>query len=171
MSVEVTCTYEPHAQLAVSEAELARIFESVLKAEGVTRACEVSVSVVLREGIRALNAAWRGIDAETDVISLECERPDDEDLAEGEVCELGDIALAPDVLAQQAAEFGLSAADETRLMAIHSLLHLLGYDHLEEAEAQRMEAREDALLAQVCGRELPHVEVTRHADEKREVSP
>ena len=117
------------------------------------------------ERIRELNAEWRGRDVATDVISLECERPDDPDLAPGEPCELGDIVLAPDYIARQAARFGTTAADEFRLLLVHGTLHLLGYDHLEDDEAEVMEAREDALLAL-----LPHdgatrpVTLTRHRE-------
>lgn len=50
-------------------------------------------------------------------------------------------------------------------MAIHSLLHLLGYDHIDEDDARVMEAREDELLALACGRELVHVATTRHDDD------
>lgn len=165
MSVALALDAEPGAELAVDEAELSRVFDLVLSEEGVERPCAVSVSVVGKRSMQALNREWRGVDAPTDVISLECERPDDPDLAPGEPCELGQIAMAPAVLAAQAVRFGTSAADETRLMAIHSLLHLLGYDHVEEGEARVMEAREDELWALACGRELAHVETTRHADD------
>ena len=73
--------------------------------------------------------------------------------------------MAPAVLAAQSARFGTTPADETRLMAIHSLLHLLGYDHIEERDARVMEAREDELLALACGREVVHVATTRHDDD------
>ena len=89
------------------------------------------------------------MDRATDVLSLECERPDDPDLAEGEPCELGDIVLAPAYIARQAAAFGTTPADESRLLLVHGLLHLLGYDHIEDDEAEVMEAREDELVALV----------------------
>ena len=165
MAADLFLECEEGVELAISEEELARVFDVVLAEEGVERPCGVSVSVVGEASMRALNAEWRGVDAPTDVISLECERPDDPDLAPGEPCELGDIAMAPEVLVRQAAQFGTSAADETRLMAIHSLLHLLGYDHIEEDEAQEMEAREDELLALACDARVGHVTLTRHHDD------
>ena len=73
--------------------------------------------------------------------------------------------MAPEVLAVQSTRFGTTPEDETRLMAIHSLLHLLGYDHIDEDDARVMEAREDELLALACGRELVHVATTRHDDD------
>ena len=165
MSARVSLACDDGVSLAIPEDELSRIFDHVLAAEGVGRPCEVSVSVVDEARMQGVNAEWRGVEAPTDVISLECERPDDPDLAPGEPCELGDIFMAPAVLARQARQFGTTAADETRLMAIHSLLHLLGYDHIEEDDARVMEAREDELLAEVVGRALGHVELTRHRDD------
>ena len=165
MSAEIELFCEEGASLAIDEAELARVFDLVLAEEGVERTCCVSVSVLGESSMQALNAEWRGVEAPTDVISLECERPDDPDLGPDEPCELGDIAMAPLVLAAQSARYGTTPEDETRLMAIHSLLHLLGYDHIDEADAAVMEAREDELLALACGRGLGHVATTRHADD------
>ena len=138
MSAEIELFCEEGASLAIDEAELARVFDLVLAEEGVERTCCVSVSVLGESSMQALNAEWRGVEAPTDVISLECERPDDPDLGPDEPCELGDIAMAPSVLAVQSARYGTTPEDETRLMAIHSLLHLLGYDHIEEADAAVM---------------------------------
>lgn len=165
MSAEIELYCEEGVELAIDETELSRVFDLVLAQEGVERTCCVSVSVLGRASMQQLNAEWREVESPTDVISLECERPDDPELGEGEPCELGDIAMAPEVLAEQSARFGTTPADETRLMAIHSLLHLLGYDHIEEADAAVMEAREDELLALACGRDLGHVATTRHADD------
>ena len=167
MAVELALAPEGLGGLAVDADELSRVFGLVLAHEAVDRPCVVSVSVADDEGMRALNAEWRGINAPTDVISLECERPDDPSLDLGEPCELGDIVLDPAYIASQAARFGTTAADETRLLAIHGLLHLLGYDHLEEDEARVMEALEDELLAQACGRPMAPVATTRHRGEVR----
>lgn len=150
---------------ALDEAELTRIFEVVLEQEHIERPCAVSVSIVCAKDMQEINLEWRGIDKPTDVISLECERPTDPDLAPNELCELGDIFMAPEVLERQAKEFGTSVADECRLMAIHSFLHLLGYDHIAETEAKIMEAREDALLALVCETTIGHVTLTRHTSD------
>ena len=150
----------------ITEDEMTQICETVLTQEGVERPCFLSLSVVDDETIKEQNLDWRGIDAATDVISLECERPDDPDLAPGEPCELGDILLAPDYIARQAARFGTTPADETRLLFVHGLLHLLGYDHLEDDEAEEMEAREDELLKLVpTDGTLDHVMITRHRED------
>ena len=154
-------------EFPLSEDELTSICDTVLAEEGVTRPCYVSVSVVDDGEMRDLNLEWRDKDAATDVISLECERPDDPDLAEGEPCELGDIVLAPAFIAEQAKRYGTTPADECRLLFVHGLLHLLGYDHLEEDEAVVMEAREDELVALVStDAHITRVEFTRHKEDE-----
>ena len=153
---DVTC--DEGVVFALGEEEVAAVCDRVLAEEGVTRPCMVSVSLVADERIRQINAEWRGVDAATDVVSLECERPDDPALAPGEPCELG---------ARQAAAFGTTEADESRLLLVHGLLHLLGHDHLDEASAEAMEAREDALLALVyTDGTLDRVVITRHREEE-----
>ena len=118
MSASVNLYCEDGVKLAIDERELSRVFDLVLAEEGVDRECCVSVSVLGERSMQELNAQWRGVESPTDVISLECERPDDPELAPGEPCELGDIAMAPEVLAAQSTRFGTTPADETRLMAI-----------------------------------------------------
>lgn len=149
---------------ALDAAELERLGLLVLGHEGVERPCSVSVSVVTDDAIAEINEQWREQARPTDVVSLECERPDDPDLAPGEPCELGDIILAPAYIAVQAKRFGTTPADETRLLAIHGLLHLLGYDHIEEADAVVMESLEDALLAEATAGRLDAVATTRHEE-------
>lgn len=160
---EYDLSFEAGVRAPLSEDDIAAACDLVLEREGVTRPCMVSVSVVSEERICALNGAWRDVDRPTDVISLECERPDDPALAPGEPCELGDIVLAPTYIARQAVSFGTTEADEFRLLLVHGLLHLLGYDHLDEEEATAMEAREEELLAELpCDAPIDHVVLTRH---------
>ena len=163
MSVEVDFVVEPDAAFPLDEAQVERVCECVLTEEDVTRMCYVSVTVVGEERIRELNRDWRGIDRATDVVSLECERPDDPDLAEGEPCELGDIVLAPTYIERQAREFGNTFDAEFTLLLVHGLLHLLGYDHVVDDEAEEMERREDELVSLILGgAALGHVTLTRH---------
>ena len=112
----------------------------MLAAEGVEREVEISLSYVDEDEMHGLNHEWRGIDRTTDVLSFECDSAFDEDIPADETLELGDIILAPQVIARQAPGFCNSPAGECRLM------HLLGYDHIEDDEAEVMEAREDAIL-------------------------
>lgn len=138
----------------------------VLRSEGVGRPCMVSVSIVGDARMRELNAEWRDQDRVTDVLSLECERPDDADLAPGEPCELGDIVLAPAYIEAQSARFGTTFADEVRLLLVHGALHLLGHDHLDDESAEAMEALEDDILRGVAtDGTLGHVVITRHRTE------
>ena len=150
----------------LSDAQVTTLVDAVLAHEGVERECYVSVSVVSDDDIARTNAEWRGVDAPTDVVSLECERPDDPDLAPGEPCELGDIVLAPAYIEAQAARFGTTFADECRLLLVHGALHLLGHDHLDDESAEAMEALEDEILsgAETDGT-LGHVVITRHRTE------
>lgn len=166
MPCDVDIFQDSEIPCAISEDEIVAICGKVLDEEGISRFCEVSVSVVADKRIHELNLEWRGQDRPTDVISLECERPDDPMLAEGEPCELGDIVIAPAYIARQAQELGTTEADETRLLLVHGMLHLLGYDHIEDEEAEVMEAREDELLALIrTDRALGNVTVTRHRGE------
>lgn len=120
--------------------------------EGIARPVEVSVSFVDDEEMRGLNRAWRDIDASTDVLSFECDSPFDEDIPEDEPVELGDVILAPGVIAAQAPQFDATPAEECRLMLVHGLLHLLGYDHLDDEEAAAMEEREAEILRELARR-------------------
>ena len=161
--VELDYVAEEGLSAALGEDELLEAIALVLREEGVTRPCSVSLSVVRDERMRELNLEYRGQDRATDVLSLECERPDDPDLAPGDPCELGDIVIAPAYIARQARDFGTTPADETRLLVVHATLHLLGYDHLDDEEAEVMEAREDELVSLLAtDGDLAGVRVTRH---------
>lgn len=113
---------------------------------------EVSVSFVDDERMAQLNEQFRGKQGPTDVLSFECDGLDDDfDLtigegAETEVFELGDIIIAPDVAQRQSELYGHSLEGEVSLLLVHGLLHLLGYDHIEDEEAEEMEARERELM-------------------------
>ncbi|HAM15743.1 MAG TPA: rRNA maturation RNase YbeY, partial [Eggerthellaceae bacterium] len=80
----------------------------------------------------------------------------------GMAFELGDIVIAPDVAQEQAPSYGLDFADETSLLIAHGLLHLCGYDHMQESEAELMEARERELLTEFWGRPFSRCAAERH---------
>ena len=169
MANEYDVAVEEGLAPALGEDEVGACCDRALERLGVERPCLVSVSFVSDERIRDLNRTWRGQDRATDVISLECERPDDESLAPGEPCELGDIVLAPAYVERQARAFGTTVADETRLLLVHGLLHLLGHDHLDDASAERMEALEEELLSLMPGDgTIDRVVLTRHREEGAE---
>ena len=135
--------------LDLTEQEVKRILVHVLADQDVSRPCEVSLSIVTNEEMQKVNAQWRGVDTSTDVISIECERPDDTDVGKGEIVCLGDIFLSPAYISEQAKHFQASLKDETTLLLVHAMLHLLGYNHIDDNEAQEMEALEDRLVAEL----------------------
>jgi probable rRNA maturation factor len=91
------------------------------------------------EAVRDLNVRFRGKDASTNVLSFPA--------GANAGRHLGDIALASGVCAREAAEQGKPLADHLRHLVVHGVLHLLGYDHAHDTEAERMEALERDLLA------------------------
>lgn len=167
--MSVLISNDANLDTLLSEDEARAIAAHVLAAEGVERDVEISLSYVDEDEMHELNRQWRDIDRTTDVLSFECDSAFDEDIPVNEVLELGDIILAPEVIARQAPGFGNDPVDECRLMLVHGLLHLLGYDHIEDDEAEEMEAREDALLRELAvqrGDDPSKVEVgpiTNHA--------
>lgn len=167
--MSVLISNDANLDTLLSEDEVCAIAAHVLAAEGVERDVEISLSYVDEDEMHELNRQWRDIDRTTDVLSFECDSAFDEDIPLDEVLELGDIILAPEVIARQAPGFGNDPAHECRLMLVHGLLHLLGYDHIEDDEAEEMEAREDALLRELAvqrGDDPSKVEVgpiTNHA--------
>ena len=106
---------------------------------------EISVTFVEAEEIRELNRDYRDNDKVTDVLSF----PQFDDLNDipdfGEIC-LGDVVICRDRAAEQAEEFGHSFEREIIYLFTHSILHLLGYDHMVEEEKQEMRAREEEVM-------------------------
>lgn len=123
----------------------------VLQAEGKPETSEVSVSFVDDDEIAQLNEEYRGKHGPTDVLSFECDNLDDEfscpEGIEEDIYELGDIIIAVDVAERQTKEFGTTFEEEITLLMVHGLLHLCGYDHIEDDEAEVMEAREAELIS------------------------
>lgn len=104
----------------------------------------LSLTLLDDEGIRAVNAAWRAKDEPTDVLSFPA---GDSPLPPGEPRPLGDLMVSVETTRRVAAEQGRSVEDELDLYLAHGLLHLLGHDHHRPAEAKRMAAAEESLLA------------------------
>lgn len=133
---------------------LGGVVQAALDAEGVDLACEVNILVTNDAGIHQVNLDMRGVDAPTDVLSFpmfELEPGDkptrsDADPATGLV-PLGDMCLSLERAEVQAKEYGHSTRRELAYLAVHSVLHLLGYDHLDEGPMKaRMRAREEAIM-------------------------
>ena len=146
-------------QRLVISANIRTCINAVLKAEGVTAKCEINVLVTDDAGIREINRTSRNIDSATDVLSFPMfelapgELPADwteyEDPDTGLV-PLGDMVISMEHMAAQAKEYGHSNRRELAYLVVHSMLHLLGYDHLDEGPQKRqMRAREEAILAEL----------------------
>lgn len=138
-----------------------RCIEATLSAEGVTAPCEINVLVTNDQGIHAINKASRNIDKATDVLSfpmfeLEAGNPPADWTAyldpESGLCPLGDMCISLERACAQAKEFGHSEKREVGYLTIHSMLHLLGYDHLDEGpQKAQMRTREEAIAASIPG--------------------
>jgi probable rRNA maturation factor len=137
-------------QLARTAAQAA-IAESAFPQLADERPVEISVTLTGDEQVRALNAQWRGKDKPTNVLSFPM--ADERDLSRANLAEaellLGDIILARGVCAAEAAEKGVSVEDHAAHLLVHGTLHLLGYDHHDERDAEDMEAREVRALARL----------------------
>ena len=122
---------------------LRRAIRETLASEGFSHRAEVSVTFVDNEGIHALNREYRKIDRPTDVLSFpQFDFYGGEELPEGdETVSLGDIVLSLERAEEQAREFGHSFSRETAFLTVHSVLHLLGYDH-ERGDAEDADMRE-----------------------------
>lgn len=127
-----------------------KLLQHAAKAEGVEQDSEVSVTFVDNEAIHEINKQYRDKDQPTDVISFAME-----ELGEGEVQiigegmprVLGDIIISTDRTKEQAEDYGHSFERELGFLAVHGFLHLLGYDHMTEADEKEMFSKQDAILA------------------------
>lgn len=122
------------------------VYRSVLetlRSEDIDFDCEVSLTYTDNDGIRELNRAHRNKDAATDVLSFPMFDPETEEIyaLDGAPAELGDIVISLERAKEQAEEFGHSFERETAFLCVHSVLHLLGYDH-ERSEEEDILMRE-----------------------------
>ncbi len=119
---------------------------AALSAEGINEPCEIGVTLTDDAGIHAVNREIRGVDAPTDVLSFPIDEPD---LDAG--CRyLGDMVLSLERTEAQSEEYGGGYAHECQYLTVHSVLHLLGYDHLDEGEEKtRMRSREKAVMKEL----------------------
>ena len=108
--------------------------------------CEISVTFVDMDEIHELNKEYRDVDRPTDVLSFPQFYDLEEEIPEvGEIC-LGDVVICKEKAEEQAAEFGHSFEREIIYLFVHSVLHLLGYDHMEDDEKACMRAREEQIM-------------------------
>ena len=125
-----------------------RAIKTALECENFDFDTMVSVTFTDNEQIREKNREFRDIDSATDVLSFPMYSMKDGDVpSPGEWCELGDIVLSLERARAQALEYGHSYERECAFLTVHSVLHLLGYDHVDsEAEEMRMRERQRVIM-------------------------
>lgn len=132
-----------------------RTIRTALAAEGLVAPCEVDVLLTDDDGIHEINRELRQVDRPTDVLSFpefeltpgQLPGPEDADPGTG-LIPLGDMVLSMERVSAQAREYGHSKRRELSYLVTHSVLHLLGYDHLDEGPMKaQMRAREEAIMA------------------------
>ena len=148
----------------INEEELAlakKVIEHILQKEGCPFDCEVNLTMTDNDGIQAVNKEFRDMDKPTDVLSFpncdfdtpgEFSQFRDEEIyfdcfnPENDYFVLGDIMISRDKMLAQAEEYGHGVTREYAFLIAHSVLHLIGYDHMEEEEAKHMEAKQNEYL-------------------------
>lgn len=146
--MNVTVLYE-YKEDNVKDIPLEALCLFVMKEMDCPESSDVTITFVSDDRIHELNRDYRGIDRPTDVLSFECDNVpfEGEAFDEAHEYELGDIIIAVDVAERQTREYGTTLEQELTLLTVHGLLHLMGYDHIEDDDAQIMEALEDKLIA------------------------
>jgi probable rRNA maturation factor len=140
------------ARAFVDRKLLRSVSRAVARQEGLNGRLALSIHLVDDAGIRDVNRQFRGVDAATDVLSFPLLQQLQPGSAEFTLppdlpAELGDVLISVERASAQAQEFGHSVKRELCYLLVHGLLHLLGYDHVEESERLEMRRREEAVLA------------------------
>ena len=139
--------FENTTDIKVNEELINSVIAESLRYEGVSDNCEISVTIVDNDEIHSINLKHRGIDRPTDVLSfplIDFEKetlPDD-----GSKIYLGDIIISIEKAEEQAKEYGHSLDREIGFLTAHSMLHLLGYDHMVEDEEKIMFKKQEEIL-------------------------
>ena len=162
MKSKINISFEyPSLQNLRFAAVIKKCILSTLTAEGIAIPVEINVFITNNRGIQGINLASRGVDAPTDVLSFPMFQfeagnpPADWDAyldPETGLCPLGDMAISLERAISQAKTFGHSRKREVGYLTIHSILHLLGYDHMDEGEEKaKMRSREEAIASTIAG--------------------
>lgn len=143
------------------EETLEKVIMLTLKEEGVNIPCEVSITFVDNDEIQEMNKEYRNIDSDTDVLSFPMlEYPKEkyykdtykeevfkDEFKDGENLVLGDIVISLEKAMEQSLEYNHSFIREVSYLTVHSVLHLLGYDHMEEDMKKIMREEEENILS------------------------
>lgn len=120
-----------------------KTINTALAFEKVDPKCEISVCLTDNEKIKALNSEFRSIDRPTDVLSF----PSGEYPSPASTVFLGDIIISLEKAAEQSSEYGTNLSEEVAFLTAHSVLHLLGYDHMTEEEEKIMFGKQDTIMS------------------------
>ena len=133
------------------EGLLNKAMNLVARLENLSENSEVDITIVTDEEIHVLNRDYRGVDRATDVLSFALDEGDDEPEILGAEAEhlLGDIIISAEKANEQAEEFGHGLNREIVYLAVHGMLHLVGYDHMVEDEKIVMRRREEEILREI----------------------
>ena len=160
--IKINLTYDfPTWRRPAISSVIRKCIYAVMEAQGVTVPCEINVLITNDSGIRQINNVTRQIDKPTDVLSFPMfdmkpgELPADWSAyvdPDSGLCPLGDMALSLERAISQADEFGHTVRREVGYLTIHSMLHLLGFDHLDDGPMKaQMRAREETIAAGIAG--------------------
>ena len=145
MLLNIEFDYEEEISLDFNfEDKAKQVINEALTQHNMPYDCNVSISIVSEESIQTLNKDSRGIDKVTDVISFAFEEV--KDVNYDDVRFLGEIYISYERCKSQAADYGHSVRREFCYLGVHGLLHLLGYDHMEEEDKKVMRALEEEIL-------------------------
>lgn len=157
-NIAITCERMTFSSLLMRR-HIKTCINEVLDAENVTVPVEINVLITDNKGIRAINKAYRNVDKETDVLSFPMfelkpgELPENWDSfkdPDTDLVPLGDMAISLPRARKQAKQYDHSVKREVGYLTIHSVLHLLGYDHMDEGPMKKqMRAREEVVLARL----------------------
>jgi probable rRNA maturation factor len=143
VTIEIATQSTAWEKLPGAEAAVRRAVEAALRDEQIR---EGEIGIVLSDDarIQALNKSFRGTDKATNVLAFPAPKPHGDGPRP-----LGDIVLAYETLAREAEAEGKTAEHHLMHLAVHGTLHLIGFDHIDDADAEAMEARERAILARL----------------------
>jgi probable rRNA maturation factor len=141
----ITLQVKRNVKLPINKAILIRAAQVTLRLTHASQASDLGMIIGNDAFIQSLNAKYRHVDAPTDVLSFSAGEvdPDTQDMY------LGDVVISLPRATEQALLGGHPVSDELQLLVIHGTLHLLGYDHLDENDKQKMQAHQDLILAEL----------------------
>lgn len=149
--IEINCVNDQDKIEIPEEIEdiLEQVILETLNHEKIDKFCEISILFVDNGKIRDLNRDYRDNDKETDVLSFPQYESIEEINGEGEFILLGDVVISLEKAFEQSKEYGHSFIREISYLTVHSILHLLGYDHMKDGEKKIMRDKEEAILEEL----------------------